>query len=212
MTTTTKLVMLALLSPGLMLADLLSGACSSSDICTYSITGTGLDITNAPPTEDTTRTWNLTFEFLGPEMYNAADNTLLSFNVTGTPVDGWTYDPGASGLSAYAADGDALVTFDDPNSATDGLGVASVTYYFYATDAFWATTGNNIAFGATDDITATSGAYFQFVTDPPCTACTVTITATSAVPEPKAILLFATMLAITVLFYRSRNQAAAKRP
>jgi hypothetical protein len=91
------------------------------------------------------------------------------------------YDPSLSGLTSYGSDGDAIVTFDDTNSATDGLGVASVTYTFYATDAFWATTGSNIAFGAASDTGANSGFFFTLTTDPPCTACTVSISA----PPPR---------------------------
>jgi hypothetical protein len=206
MTLASKLVMIALMAPGIMMADL----CTSSDICTYNITATGLDTSMAPPTEDTSSTWNLMFQFAGPEMFNAAPNTLLSFNVTGSPAAGWVYDPSLSGLSSYGSDGDAIVTFDDTNSATDGLGVASVTYTFYATDAFWATTGSNIAFGATSDASANSGSFFTLTTDPPCTACMVTITATpAAVPEPASGVLLGTISGIGLYLVRKRRNHAA---
>ncbi len=199
-----RLVLLALIAPGIMMADL----CRPNEVCTYSITGTGLNTSAAPPTEDTSTTWNLTFQFLGPEMINAAPDTLLGFTVTGAPAAGWTYDAANSGLSSYdSVDGDAFVTFDDPDSATDGLGVASVTYTFFATDQFWATAGTNIAFGARNDSSAASGAFFTLNSDPPCTACTVSISATpAAVPEPASGVLLGTVGGIALYFLRKRKK------
>lgn len=77
--------MIALMAPGLMIADL----CTSSDICTYGINATGLDTSMAPLTEDARNTWDLTFQFAGRDLYNDGPNTLLSFRVTGSPAAGW---------------------------------------------------------------------------------------------------------------------------
>lgn len=205
MAVASKLVLAALMAPGIMMANL----CTSSDICTYNITATGLDISIAPPTENTSVTWNLMFQFAGPEMFNATPNTLLSFNVTGSPAVGWVYDNALSGLTSYGPDGAAIVTFDDTNSATDGLGVASIAYTFYATDAFWATTGSNIALGATSDPTANSGSFFTLTTDPPCTRCRVSLSAAPAVPEPASGVLVGALAGVALyLVGKRRNHAA----
>jgi hypothetical protein len=197
--------------PGFMLAIYVPpGTCTSADTCTYSITGTGLDTANDPPTEDTLSTWNLTFVFLGPEMYNAGPNTLESFSVTGTPANGWVYDASESGLTSYGSDGAAFVTFDNDSGVdTDQT---TVTYEFFGTDSFWATLGDQ-SFGATSDSSNLSGAFFVFnnagpQADGPCTACTVTTTA-SAVPEPSSVALLATVAGISALLFRRRQRKLA---
>jgi hypothetical protein len=217
MTITSKLAFLAVMVPGLMIADI---------TYTYSITAPGLNTASNPPTED--GTWNLTFQFVGPEMYNAADNTLLSFLVTGTPANGWTENYNKSYLTSYGSDGAAVVTFNDTNSPGDGLTsdgspIASVTYTFYGTDAFWATLGQQ-SFGATNDPSATSGAFFVFNPpsdadeappadapagggttkvkgDPPCTNCSVT----TSVPEPGSAVLLAIFAGVFSLPLRKRH-------
>jgi hypothetical protein len=208
-----KLACLALMVPGLMMADISSTFCTSADLCTYIITGTGLGSDTIPPTELTSSTWTLTFSTLGPEMFNAPANFLQSFSVTGTPGGtSWSYDAAESGLTSYGSDGAALVTFDYESGSDERLN--SVTYEFFGTDAFWATTGANIAFGATDDSSQTSGAFFNFSigqsdVDPPCTECTVSISASTApVPEPGAVALLATVVGI-FLFVRRRQQKFA---
>jgi hypothetical protein len=98
------------------------------------------------------------------------------------------------------------VTFDDTNSATDGFGVASATYTFYATDSFWATAGSNIAFGATSDSSANSGSFFTLTTDPPCAACRATITANpAAAVEPTSGVLLGAVGGIALNQFRKRK-------
>lgn len=74
---TAKLVLITFMAPGLMMASNI--ACTLSVVCTYSITGIGLN-TSSAPTEDAGITWSLTFTFLGPEMYDAAPNSLFSYS------------------------------------------------------------------------------------------------------------------------------------
>jgi len=210
---TSKLACLALMVPAVMMASVSVGnSCGGTDVYCYNITATGLNTGNNPPTEDTSTTWNLAFNFLGPEMYNAAPNTLLTpFTVTGAPAAGWTYDNGASGLTSYGGvDGAVIVTFADGNSATDNLGINSVTYTFYGTDAFWAQSGGTFAFGNTSDPTAISGAFSTFNTgnggvDPPCSACIVT---TAATPEPGSLGLLAAFLGLCLLPFRKKPKQA----
>lgn len=197
-----KLDMIARTAPGILKADL----CSSSDICTYNITATGLDTS---PTQDTDVTWNLMFQSAGPELFNAASNTLLNFKVAGSLAAGWVYDNALSGLFSYGSDGAAIVSFDDTKSATDGLGIAGVMYTFYATNAFWASTVNNIAFGATSDRATNSGSFFTLTTDPPCTGFTVSISAVPAVPEAATGILLGALAGVALYLVRKRRNHAA---
>jgi PEP-CTERM motif len=201
MAITSKLAGLALLLPGLVGAAAVP-VCNSIDVCGYSITASGIDAGDNPPTEDVATTWNLMFTFAGPEMFNAGGGTLLSWTVTGGPADGWTYDNGASGLTSYGSDGAAAVTFDDTNP--DGYGIASVTYTFYGTDAFWSTLGAQ-QFGATNDPGATSGAFFTFNTggDPLCNNCTFNA---FVAPEPSSWTLLAAAGALLALLFRKRQK------
>jgi len=178
-----RLALLALMVPGSLMAGfVVPSLCDSGVDCNYAITGTGLDVSVNPPTEDVTTAWTLVFSYAGPLTFNS-NAAPLSFDVTGSPADGWDYDPLNSGLTTYlntyAA---AYVTFDDTNS--DSLGIASVTYTFYGSDDFWATLGSQ-AFDNPPD--TTSGAFSTFPSfDPPCSSCSVDLTAT---PEPGSLTL-----------------------
>jgi hypothetical protein len=213
MTFTSKLACLALLAPGFMMASISVGPPPGppTEVYNYSINATGLNVGNNPPTEDISSTWNLTFGFLGPEMFAAGPNTLLSFAVTGTPASGWTYDNSASGLTSYGSDGAAKVTFDDTNASTDGLGINSVTYTFYGTNAFWAAPGGPFTFGNTSDPNAYSGAFSTLNPggDPPCSACTITTTQTAITPEPGSLGLLALFIGTCLVPFRKKQQ---KRP
>jgi hypothetical protein len=195
--------MIAPMAPGILMADL----CGPSDICTYKITATGLD-TSVALTEDTSVTWKLMLQFDGSELFNAAPNALLTFKVTGSLAAGWVYADALSGLSSYGSYGAAVVTFDDSNSATDGLGIAGVMYTFYATDAFWASTVSNIAFGAASGRAANCGSFFTLTTDLSCTECTVSITAAPAVPEPATGILLGALAGVALYLVRKRRNHA----
>ena len=210
-----KLACLALMITGSMIGAGIAPhpVCTASDVCSYSITGQGFDPTTGQ--EIGGNTFNISFSTLGPEEYNAPANFLLSFSVAGTPAPGWALDTSNYGLTSYGSDGSVFATFVDDSQ--DGSSLSPVTYEFFGTDAFWATPGNAIGFGATNDSTATSGAFFDVNTsgpqsppafnaalpsDPPCTGCTVTITATPTVPEPGSMALIAAAGVVFLLFRR----------
>lgn len=210
---TSKLASLALMAPGFMMAIVYVDPCAAPGSCTYaySISATGLDTSVNEPVEDVTTTWNLAFSTLGPEKLNAPDNFLQSFVVTGTPASGWVYDNANSGLTSYGTNGAAKITFDDTNP--DGLGISTVTYKFYGTDAFWAQTGGPFNFGATNNPSADSGAFFVFnsPTDGVCTACSVSTTATpnAVTPEPGSLGLLAAVIGMCLLPFRKKLQKQA---
>jgi hypothetical protein len=176
------------------------------NIYSYSITGQGFD----PSTglEVAGSTFNISFSTNGPEEFNAPNNFLRTFSVTGTPAAGWVLDPSNQGLTSYGSDGAAFATFDDTNG--DAFGNSSVTYEFFGSDAFWAAPGSNIPFTpATPNAppAADSGAFFVFnsagaQSDPPCTNCTVNITGT---PEPSSVALLAAVGGIFLLYRRKRR-------
>jgi hypothetical protein len=235
MTFTAKLTCLALMVPGFLMAGPLfvgpPAGCPATDVCSYALTMTGFNpITQS---EDTTITWNIDFTFQGPEKFAAADGSLLSMSVTGTPASGWVEDATLSGLTSYGTDGAVVVVFDGPgllpsSAATD---FPTVTYTAFGTDAFWAQIGGPFNFGATSDPTATSGAFFVFTpascSAPPtisggvgslacfdaivpqattndCTACNVTIEG-SPVPEPSSAAPFAMLIGISCLLFRRKR-------
>jgi len=199
-----KLSCLALMVAGLMNASGV-GLCTAADLCSYSITGQGFDPTTG--LEIGGNTFNISFSTYGPEQFNEAPNTLVSFTVTGTPAPGWAAS--TYGQTSYGTDGSVFATFVDNSS--DGSSLSPVTYEFFATDQFWATPGSNIGFGPTNDPTATSGAFFDVNSsgpqgDPPCTGCTVTINASPA-PEPGSMVLLAAAIGIFMLFRRKQRLA-----
>ena len=199
-----KLAALACICPGFLMAAAVP-SCNPNDVCGYIITASGLDDGNNPPTEDVATTWNLIFTFSGPETFNAADNSLLSWNVNGTPAEGWVYDNNASGLTSYGGDAAATVTFDD--TKLDGYNIASVTYTFYGTDSFWSQLGSQ-QFGATNDPEAPSGAFFTFSagSDPLCTSCTSNV---FLAPEPGSYALTVMAGALLALYtWKRRRQPA----
>ncbi len=178
-----KLAYAGLLVPGFLMAGTIASCTSITSLQLPALTMTG--VTASTQTENTSINWQVNFVTLGPEQFNAPDNFLQSFTVTGQPASGWVYDPLASGLTSYGSDGAVIVTFDDENQ--DGLNLGSVEYEAYGTDAFWAKVGGPFAFGSTEDTAATSGAFFNFNSsltnteiDPVCTQCSVVTTASAA--------------------------------
>jgi hypothetical protein len=169
-------------------------------------------------TENDSTHFDVEFSWLGPEMYNAADNTSCPM---GCPVDGTTPGSPAAGFSlssflftasqggdcaiAPPADGcgEVLVSFEN----TVG---ASITYTLIEPDSFWKTSGTD-TFAAGDGVG--SGASWLFVGggsselpagDPPCTSCSVTTTTVSAAPEPGSWLLLAGGLGAAIFKARGR--------
>src|ERR1700733_749886 len=146
-----KVGCLALMITGSMIgAGVPPSSCTASDVCTYSITGQGFNPTTGQ--EIGGNTFNISFTTAGPEEFDAPPNFLLSGSVTGTPAPGWVLDTSNWGLTSYGSDGSVFATFDDDSE--DGSTLSPVTYEFFGTDAFWATPGNTIGFGATNDPTA----------------------------------------------------------
>lgn len=165
--------------------------------------------------------FDVDFSWLGPEMFNAADNTECPL---GCPVTGTT--PG-SPSAGFSFSGIAFTASTAEDCATappaDGCGEvivrfantfgASITYTLIEPDSFWATGGGD-TFAAGDGVG--SGASWIFQTpalelpggDPPCTSCSVTTTITSAAPEPGTWLLLAGGMAAAILVARRRSVAA----
>ena len=189
MTLSSKLVFLALLVPGLMLAD----TCNPGDYC-YTLTFPGFTV--SPLAEDTSTQWSASFVTVGPEMYNLGAGDFLSFTPTITAPSGWTL--GNYGLTSYGTDGAAFVQFQNNTDSSE-----MVTYEFFATDAFWATTGGPFTLGSTTDSSATSGAFINnggivgTLDAATCSDCTVTIASGTAapVPEPASVGLLALVVA-----------------
>lgn len=200
MATLSKLACLALLVPQALSALGITLCTSAVPECSYDVSATGLDVSGNPPTEDTSVTWDLLFDYTGPLTFTGI-GPLISWSVAGTPASGWVYDSTTSGITSYGSDAAVQVTFDDHN--LDGFGITSVTYEFFGNSLFWQTLGTQ-PFGATNDSSAASGAFFIFngvvhpggpmgfgptvQADPVCTACTLT-TSANVIPEPGSLIL-----------------------
>jgi hypothetical protein len=214
---TTKLACLTLIVPALLSAAATGSAsasnCTSADICSYTINGAGFDPADGSQPGGTPFT--ITFSTLGPEQFNEAPNTLLSFSVNGAPAAGWVLDTSNFGQTSYGPDGAIFATFDDDSE--DGSTLSPVTYEFFGSDQFWATTGTQ-DFGTTYFPGPSGGAIYDFNTsgpqavpsDPPCTGCTVSLTATS-VPEAGSaaqLVTFAGIGMVALLLRRKQRKLA----
>ena len=189
---------------GLIACFLAGGMAQADQIYTYTLT---LPSISGGAEVDSNFT-QYAFSWIGPLKFNSADNTSCP-TVCG-PVSGGSVKNGYSfagfDFTASGLDPEAQVNFSDfsgPNFASSN----TITFSFIEPDSFWAAQGSNISF------TSGTGANFSIGgTDPQCTACTVSITATAATPEPRsAILLVGLMGAIVLVIERRRRQSSAIR-
>lgn len=199
MTFRSRLAVLTLMVPGLMMADAFS----------YDLTLPGIDPTTL--LENTGTTWNIDFSTQGP--FTGSPSTLTSLTVTGTPAPGFSLIFSQLGFKSFGSDGEVTVVFAENGSV-------AVQYDVFATDTFWAAPGAPTKFDATHDLSNTDGAFVNTFTNGisagptgafDCDACKVKITdlSTSTVPEPGSVGLLATAFGVSgLLFWRRRRELA----
>jgi hypothetical protein len=186
--------LLALAAPGMVMAITLPPP--APPVYQYTFTLPGVIATFNPNSsfwsfteDDTAPTWTYTFDWSGFFQSSSSFNDLVGTpTVTGTPVQGWTYNP----PEGYSFNSPAKITIDFLRD--NSFGADHLQFYLSGTDGFWQQTGSR-AFDPNDPNNP-SNAGFGYFQDPACNPGMCTVDTELSTPEPSSWIMLLTVFAI----------------